>query len=119
MTPRGFDGVFGPDNNIEMKFRQEFGFASHVKREGLILVELGNNDPVTMGKLLEKAIRFNQTKSTVVVEIPIIDPKVLNAAHRSDVQKSLGSENQVSLMKLCPEIDVHLMFPVAQMAQAP
>jgi hypothetical protein len=60
----------------------------------MIVVKLGNNDPVRLGQLIKNHCKSNVE---VVVEIPMVDPKSLNAAHRSDVAEDFEGQDQWSV----------------------
>jgi hypothetical protein len=77
--------------NNELRFSQDLQFAFHVKQDGMIVVKLGNNDPVKLGELIKQHSKSNVE---IVVEIPMVDPKSLNAAHRSDVAEDFEGQDQ-------------------------
>ena len=80
--------------NNELQFIQEMKFAYHVKDAGYILIKLGNNDPEVLGKQVKRLLKSTYD-TRIVLEIPIVDSAVMNAAYRNDLPEDFEGQDQV------------------------
>jgi hypothetical protein len=96
-----FGGYFDPENETnKSKFLQDLGYVYHTKREGFISIELNENCPSILGKLLGKAVKSNWYETKIIVEIPMSNAEALKLADLSDEKRQNKNEYQVSLWML-------------------
>jgi hypothetical protein len=115
-----FGGYFDPENETnKSKFLQDLGYVYHTKREGFISVELGENCPSILGKLLGKAVKSTRYETKIIVEIAMNNSKSTKSKYWSDEKIQKMNEFQVSLKTFRSKLDVDTIFTVVSMAVAP
>jgi PRMT5 TIM barrel domain len=74
--------------NNELQFKQEMDFALHVAMNETVCIDLANNDPEALGKLVGDSwpglFNFDATSRTVV-EILMVNYSTNSKAHREDI----------------------------------
>jgi hypothetical protein len=97
LTSLDFGGYFDPENEInKAKFLQDLGYVYHTKREGFISIDLNENCPSVLGKLLGKAVKSNRYETNIIVEIPMSNVERVKSADLSYEKRQNKNEFQVS-----------------------
>ena len=80
--------------NNELQFIQELKFAYHIKDAGYILIQLGNNDPEVLGKLVKRILK-PAYDTRILLEVPMVVPEALMATYRSDIPEDFEAQDPV------------------------
>lgn len=70
---------------------QELQYAIHLNNCGYIAISLADQDPEMLGVCLKKALSEN-FEGRIVVELPMVDPRVFSSAHCRDLQEVEGAD---------------------------